>query len=103
MAAHTLGQAVPGGGPLPLARIKVGDTGSDGHPGCGATWSSTGSESACEVCNAVNIYGFLLSCVIKQPFWWRVGVTGHPGCGATGSSTGTDSACEVPVTLHKIL
>ena len=49
MAAYTLGKALPGGGPLPLARIRIGDTASDGHPGCGATWSSTGSEAACQV------------------------------------------------------
>ena len=49
MAAFELGRATPGGAPLPLSKIRVGDTGSDAHPGCGATWSSTGSEGACQV------------------------------------------------------
>ena len=49
MAAFALSKNMPGAAPLPLSRIRVGDTGSDVHPGCGATWSSTGSEGACQV------------------------------------------------------
>ena len=40
---------VLGKGPLPLDSVRVGDTASDAHPNSGATWSSTGSESACAV------------------------------------------------------
>ena len=40
---------VLGKGPLPLDSVRVGDTASDAHPNAGATWSSTGSESACAV------------------------------------------------------
>ena len=44
-----LGAVLSGGGPLALELIRVGDTASDRHPNNGATWSSTGSESACAV------------------------------------------------------
>ncbi len=47
MAAHELGRAV--GAALPLSLFRVADTGSEAHPSCGATWSSTGSEGACQV------------------------------------------------------
>ena len=40
---------VLGKGPLPLDLVRIGDTASDTHPNAGATWSSTGSESACAV------------------------------------------------------
>lgn len=55
MAAFALGKATPSGAPLPLSRIRVGDTGSDVHPGCGATWSSTGSEGACQVTFGIHV------------------------------------------------
>ena len=47
VAAHELGRAV--GAALPLSLFRVADTGSEAHPSCGATWSSTGSEGACQV------------------------------------------------------
>ena len=47
VAAHELGKAV--GAALPLSLFRVADTGSEAHPSCGATWSSTGSEGACQV------------------------------------------------------
>ncbi len=51
---------VLGKGPLPLDNVRVGDTASDAHPNAGATWSSTGSESAC----AVRLFGTV--CVFRH-------------------------------------
>ena len=48
VAAMELGKVL-GRGPLPLACIRVGDTASDAHPNNGSSWSSTASESSCEV------------------------------------------------------
>ena len=66
VAAFELGKAMPGGAPLPLSKVRVGDTGSDVHPGCGATWSSTGSEGACQVPSHMPVQKQTLTCLDSQ-------------------------------------
>jgi hypothetical protein len=56
VAAMELGKVL-GKGPLPLECVRIGDTGSDMHPNAGATWSSTGSESACGVRHSCCLQG----------------------------------------------
>ncbi len=49
VAVHALSQLLPREQrPLPLELIKVAASSSDVVPNGGPTWSSTGSESACE-------------------------------------------------------